>query len=121
MGKYVDHNGTKIYYQERGQGEPLVLLMGFGADGNTWEKHVSVYEKHFRCILIDNRGVGLSEMISSIQSKKTNKCNGNLSLHVLNIIEAIHLSAKRNKPQKIIIKCEKPKLFTTKEINTITK
>ena len=67
------------------------------------------------------RGVGLSEMISSIQRKKTNKCNGNLSLHVLNIIEAIHLSAKKNKPQKIIIKCEKPKLFTTKEINTITK
>ena len=41
------------------------------------------------------RGVGLSEMISSIQSKKINKCNGNLSLHVLNIIEAIHLSAKK--------------------------
>jgi len=61
MGKYVDHNGTKIYYQERGEGEPLVLLMGFGADGNTWEKHVSVYEKHFRCIVIDNRGVGLSD------------------------------------------------------------
>ena len=67
------------------------------------------------------RGVGLSEMISSIQRKKTNKCNGNLSLHVLNIIEAIHLSAKKNKPQKIIIKCEKPKLFTTKEVNAITK
>lgn len=54
-------NGVKIYYQQRGAGEPLILLMGFGADGNTWEKHVSVYEKHFRCILIDNRGVGKSD------------------------------------------------------------
>lgn len=61
MGKYVDSQGAKIYYQERGTGEPLVLIMGFGADGNTWEKHLSVYEKHFRCLVIDNRGVGLSD------------------------------------------------------------
>lgn len=61
MGKYAISQGTKIFYQERGSGEPLVLLMGFGADGNTWEKHVQVYEQHFRCILIDNRGVGRSD------------------------------------------------------------
>jgi pimeloyl-ACP methyl ester carboxylesterase len=61
MGFNVDSNGTKIHYQIRGEGEPLVLLMGFGADGNVWEKHVSEYEKHFKCILIDNRGVGLSD------------------------------------------------------------
>ncbi len=59
--KYVNSNGTKIYYQERGQGEPLVLLMGFGADGNVWELHAAAYEKHFRCIILDNRGVGLSD------------------------------------------------------------
>lgn len=58
---YVNSNGTKIYYQERGEGEPLVLLMGFGADGNVWEKHAAVYEQHFRCIILDNRGVGLSD------------------------------------------------------------
>lgn len=61
MNFYADSNGTKIYYQIRGTGEPLVLLMGFGADGNVWEKHVLEYEKHFKCILIDNRGVGLSD------------------------------------------------------------
>jgi pimeloyl-ACP methyl ester carboxylesterase len=51
---------TEIYYHERGKGEPLVLLMGFGADGLVWEKHAAVYEKHFRCIIPDNRGVGKS-------------------------------------------------------------
>ena len=34
------------------------------------------------------RGVGLSEMIYAIQNNKTHKCNGDLSLHVLNIIDA---------------------------------
>lgn len=35
--------------------------MGLGADGSLWEEHVKVYEKHFRCILIDNRGSGRSD------------------------------------------------------------
>jgi pimeloyl-ACP methyl ester carboxylesterase len=61
MSYFADSNGIKIYYQVRGEGEPLILLMGFGADGNVWEKHVTYYEKHFKCILIDNRGVGKSD------------------------------------------------------------
>jgi pimeloyl-ACP methyl ester carboxylesterase len=59
--KYADSNGVRICYHERGVGQPLILIMGFGADGAVWEKHVSVYEKHFRCIVLDNRGVGKSD------------------------------------------------------------
>ena len=59
--KYADSNGVKIAYHERGNGLPLVLLMGFGADGTVWEKHAAVYEQHFRCIILDNRGVGNSD------------------------------------------------------------
>lgn len=71
MSYYVaDSNGTKIYYQIRGEGDPLVLLMGFGADGNVWEKHVSEYEKHFKCIVLDNRGVGKSDQPKGPYSTK---------------------------------------------------
>ena len=49
------------------------------------------------------------------------RCNGSLSLHVLNIIEAIHLSARNNKKQRISVKCEKPKPFSNREINSILK
>jgi pimeloyl-ACP methyl ester carboxylesterase len=58
--RYALSGNTKIYYQERGSGDPLVLIMGFGADGSVWEKHALIYEKDFRCILIDNRGIGRS-------------------------------------------------------------
>ena len=57
---YVNSNDCMIFYQIKGKGKPLVLLMGFGADGNVWEKHLEVYQKHFRCIILDNRGVGNS-------------------------------------------------------------
>lgn len=60
MNGFVDSNGCQIYYQIKGEGTPLILLMGFGADGDVWEKHLAVYEKHFKCIVLDNRGVGKS-------------------------------------------------------------
>jgi len=66
------------------------------------------------------RGVGLSEMIYSIQNKKKNLCNADLSLHVLNIIDAIHRSAKSGKKQKISILCDQPKPFNLKSIRKIT-
>ena len=67
------------------------------------------------------RGVGLSEMISSIQKNRLHKCNGNLSLHVLNIIDAIHNSAKKGKKVKIKQLCERPTIFSKKEIKSIIK
>lgn len=71
MSLYADSNGTKIYYEIRGEGDPLVLLMGFGADGSVWEKHVSEYEKHFKCIVLDNRGVGKSDQPKGPYSTRT--------------------------------------------------
>jgi pimeloyl-ACP methyl ester carboxylesterase len=54
-------NGIRIAYQMRGRGDPLVLIMGLGADGPVWEKHAAAYEQHFTCYLVDNRGAGASD------------------------------------------------------------
>ena len=61
MSQFAQSDGVKIHYQVRGQGDPLVLIMGFGADGSLWEQHVAEYETYFTCYLIDNRGVGKSD------------------------------------------------------------
>ena len=58
---YAQSNGINLYYEERGTGDPLLLIMGITAPGSVWEKHVAYWEKHFRCILFDNRGVGKSD------------------------------------------------------------
>lgn len=57
----VSANGINLYYEIRGQGDPLLLIMGITAPGAVWEKHVAVWEKDFKCILVDNRGVGQSD------------------------------------------------------------
>ena len=59
---FVTANGVRLYYEEAGSGPPLVLLMGHGLDHTFWQYQVPVYCRHFRCVLIDNRGVGKSEV-----------------------------------------------------------
>ena len=65
------------------------------------------------------RGVGLSEMAYSIENKTLNKCNGELSLHVLDIIQSTMRACKKNKPQLIKTSCKKPNPFTLTEIKRI--
>jgi 3-oxoadipate enol-lactonase len=48
------------YYEEHGSGEPLLMIMGLGADLQAWALQVPALAKHFRVITYDNRGVGRS-------------------------------------------------------------
>jgi len=51
---------AKLHYETAGQGDPLVLIMGLGADNSLWELHAEAYSQHFCCIMPDNRGAGES-------------------------------------------------------------
>ena len=65
------------------------------------------------------RGVGLSEMAYSIQKNKNNKCNGELSLHVLDIIQSTMKACISGKAQLIRTNCKIPKPFLLSEIKKI--
>jgi len=65
------------------------------------------------------RGVGLAEMAYCIKNKKLNRCNGELSYHVLDIIQSTMKACKTGKKQTIKSTCIKPKYFSQKEINKI--
>ena len=65
------------------------------------------------------RGVGLAEMAYSIEKKKINKCNGELSLHILDIIQSTMKACKSGKEQLITTTCKKPNLFSSIEIKKL--
>ena len=67
------------------------------------------------------RGAGLAEMAYAIENKKINKCNGELSLHVLDIIQSTMKASITGMPQKIKTKCKIPKKFSNEEIKKILK
>ena len=49
-GKFVTVNGAKIYYEEYGQGEPLILLHGFGRTLADWKPFIPEFSKQYHVI-----------------------------------------------------------------------
>lgn len=56
----VPSNGINIFYEEAGDGDPLLMIMGITAPHEVWIAHAEAWTAQFRCIMPDNRGVGLS-------------------------------------------------------------
>lgn len=59
-GQIVEVNGLQLHYQEKGSGEPLLLLHGFGACGADWGAIADELARDYRVIIPDLRGHGWS-------------------------------------------------------------
>jgi len=58
---YVANQTVRIYWDEQGQGEPILLIMGLGYTAHMWHRARGWLAEHFRTIAFDNRGVGRSD------------------------------------------------------------
>ena len=56
----IEMNGAQIAYVDVGQGDPLLLLHGFGEHSGTWEPLVAELSKEYRLVIPDLRGHGES-------------------------------------------------------------
>ena len=61
--KQILFNGSKIFYRITGKGNPVVLIHGFGEDGDIWQKQIEFLKYHFLLIIPDLPGSGKSELI----------------------------------------------------------
>ncbi len=52
----------ELYYVEKGEGEPFIMLHGNGEDSSVFEKEMAYFSKKYRVIAIDTRGHGQSPM-----------------------------------------------------------
>ena len=102
--------------------------------GGPWKEHktnkmylgkINIRQKSLRAneapINANYRGVGLAEMAYCIQNKKKHRCNGELSFHVLDIIQSIMKAARKRKRISIKSTCKIPKQFSNSEIRKILK
>ena len=55
---YLSVNGVNLYYEEHGEGPPLLLIAGLASDSQSWLPVIDGLSKHFRVIVPDNRGCG---------------------------------------------------------------
>jgi len=103
-------------------------------EGGNW-KDYSTEEMHLGKINIFNesgrsnesptnanyRGVGLSDMIFSIENDCEHRCNEKLILHVLDMLDTTIQSAKKLSTLNLRTTCSKTKQFTESEVALIMK
>ena len=55
------NDGVRLYYEEMGQGRPILLIHGGGLSLAWWRKQVPVLATQFRVVAADTRGNGRSD------------------------------------------------------------
>ena len=65
MNKEIQITGKKIFYRVTGEGNPVMLVHGFGEDGTVWNNQVEFLKDKFRIIIPDLPGSGKSELIEN--------------------------------------------------------
>lgn len=59
---FAEVNGTKLYYEVAGKGEPIVFVHGNFGDRRHWDKQFEPLSKKFKVVRYDVRGFGKSSM-----------------------------------------------------------
>ena len=91
VGKFVELNGAKIYYEEYGKGEPLLLIHGNSGSIETMGNQIDYFKNKYRVIALDSRGQGKSELktdsLTFVQmTKDTEALVNHLKLDSISII-----------------------------------
>jgi pimeloyl-ACP methyl ester carboxylesterase len=91
VGKFAEINGAKIYYEEYGKGEPLLLIHGNGGNIESMGNQIDYFKSKYRVIVADSRGQGKSELktdsLTYVQiAKDTEELVNRLKLDSISII-----------------------------------
>lgn len=55
-------DGSHLFYNLTGEGEPIVLIAGGFCDHHVWDDLINFLNPHFQVITFDNRGIGKSSV-----------------------------------------------------------
>ena len=59
----IQFKNKTIFYQKEGQGNPVMLVHGFGENGSIWKHQVEKLKHHFLVVVPDLPGSGQSELL----------------------------------------------------------
>jgi pimeloyl-ACP methyl ester carboxylesterase len=59
---YVDASGTRLYFEEHGDGYPIIFIHELGSDLRQWEDQVRYFSRAYRCVTYNARGYSPSDV-----------------------------------------------------------
>jgi len=91
VGKYVDVNDIKVYYEIYGEGEPLLLLHGNSGSIENFIYQIPELSKYFKVIAVDSRAQGRStdsdqEITYALMASDMSEFIDKLNLSKVNVV-----------------------------------
>lgn len=71
-GSFRSFDGTEIYYEDRGEGEPIILVYGLACLINHWHHQIRYFSQSKRVISFDLRGHHRSETPADLKALNIN-------------------------------------------------
>ena len=59
---FVENQEARIYWDEQGRGEPVLLIMGLAYPSQMWYRTRPLLASRYRTLVLDNRGIGRSDV-----------------------------------------------------------
>jgi pimeloyl-ACP methyl ester carboxylesterase len=80
----------ELYYEDHGNGQPVVLIHGYPLDGHSWEKQTAaLIEAGYRVITYDRRGFGRSSKVMTGNDYDTYAADLDALLRALDLRDAV--------------------------------
>ena len=80
----------ELHYEDKGTGQPVVLIHGYPLDGNSWERQTSaLLDAGYRVITYDRRGFGQSSQPSIGYDYDTFAADLNVVMETLDLRDAV--------------------------------
>ena len=67
MPHIICNDGVKLYYEESGQGTPILFVHEFMGEYRSWEAQVRYFSRRYRCIAFNARGYPPSDVPSLVE------------------------------------------------------
>ncbi len=112
-GYYESFDGTPIYYETRGEGEPLVLVYGIACLINHWHHQIEYFSKKYKVICFDIRGHHKSYPVHNMQYLRMKDLARDLSglLQFLEVEQAHFVGHSFGAPVILELYDQQPDLF----------
>ena len=62
MAYCTTNDGVKLYYEETGEGTPIIFVHEFAGDHRSWEPQVRYFSRNYKCITFSARGFTPSDV-----------------------------------------------------------
>ena len=63
---YAKSGDVSLYFEEAGQGEPIVFVHEFADDLHSWEPQLRFFSRRYRCVAFNARGYPLSDVPQAV-------------------------------------------------------